>query len=82
MFFKIPAKIYSAFPRALLIPTPPSYELHAEYPLEVDTVPFGRYITGFTRMMYGFLRKMKRKMMVKEAFVLFFPVTLELNGES
>ena len=31
-------------------------------------------------MMFGLLRKTKRKMMVVEAFVLFFPVTLELNG--
>ena len=32
--------------------------------------------------MYCLLRKMKRKMMVAEAFVLFFPVTSELNGGS
>ena len=31
-------------------------------------------------MMSGLLSKMKSKMMVVEAFVLFFPVTLELNG--
>ena len=35
-----------------------------------------------TIMMFGFLRKMKRKMMVDEVFVLFFLVTLELNGVS
>ena len=33
-------------------------------------------------MMFGLLRKTKRKMMVVEAFVLFFPVTLELSGGS
>ena len=33
-------------------------------------------------MMFGFLRKEKRKMMVVEAFVLFCPRTLELNFES
>ena len=33
-------------------------------------------------MMFGLLRKMKRKMIVDEAFVLFFIVTLELNGGS
>ena len=33
-------------------------------------------------MMFGLLRKMRREMMVVEAFVLFFPVTLELNGGS
>ena len=33
-------------------------------------------------MMFGLLRNMKRKTMVVEAFVLFFPVTLELNGGS
>ena len=33
-------------------------------------------------MMFGFLRKMKSKIMVVETFVLFFTVTLELNGVS
>ena len=33
-------------------------------------------------MMFGLLRKIKRKMMVAEAFVLFFPVTSELDGGS
>ena len=33
-------------------------------------------------MMFGLQRKMKRKMMVVEAFVLFFPATPELNGGS
>ena len=33
-------------------------------------------------MMFGLLRKMKRKMMVTDAFVLFFLVTLTLNGGS
>ena len=31
-------------------------------------------------MMFGLLRNMKRKKMVIEEFVLFFIVTLELNG--
>ena len=31
-------------------------------------------------MMCGLLRKTKRKIMVAEAFVLFSPVTPELNG--
>ena len=31
-------------------------------------------------MIFGLLRKTKRKMMVAEAFALFFLVTLELNG--
>ena len=48
----------------------------------IDTVPFGCCIVGVTRMMFGFLRKIKWKMMVAEAFVLFFPVILELNGGS
>ena len=30
--------------------------------------------------MFGLLRNMKRKMMVAEAFVLFFTVTLKING--
>ena len=33
-------------------------------------------------MMFGLLRKMKRKIMVAEAVVLFFLVTLELIGGS
>ena len=33
-------------------------------------------------MMFSFLLEMKTKMMVSEAFVLFFPVTLEINGGS
>ena len=31
-------------------------------------------------MVFGLTRNMKRKMMVDEAFVLFLPVTPELNG--
>ena len=63
-----------------MTPPPPYYELHTEDPLEVDTVPFGFFIEGVTTMMFGLMRKIKSKMMVAEAFVLFFPVTLELNG--
>ena len=33
-------------------------------------------------MMFGLLRKIKREMMVVEVFVLFFPVTPELNSGS
>ena len=33
-------------------------------------------------MMLGMLMKMKRKMMVAEEFVLFLPVSTELNGGS
>ena len=32
-------------------------------------------------MMFGLMREMKRKMMVVEEFVLFFPVKPELNSE-
>ena len=32
--------------------------------------------------MFSFLRNMKKKMMVAEAFVLFFLVTLEVNSGS
>ena len=31
-------------------------------------------------MMFGLLRKMKRKIIVLEALVFFSPVTLEING--
>ena len=33
-------------------------------------------------MMFGLMRKKKSKIMVAEAFVLFFPVTPEINGGS
>ena len=56
--------------------------MHPEDPLEVDTAPFGCCISGVIRRIFGLLRKMKSKMMVAEAFVLFFPVALELNGGS
>ena len=80
---KIPAKLDSAFPRALMvISAPPSYELHPKDPLEFYTVTFGHFIAGVTRMIFGLLSKMKRKMIVVEAFVLFFSVTPELNGGS
>ena len=32
--------------------------------------------------MFGLTSKIKREMMVAELFVLFFPVTFELNGGS
>ena len=54
--------------------------MHPKDPLEVDTVSFGCCIAGVTRMMFGLMRKIKRKIMVDEAFVLYFPVTSELNG--
>ena len=66
----------------MVISAPPSYELHPKDPLEFDTVTFGHFIAGVTRMIFGLLSKMKRKMIVVEAFVLFFSVTPELNGGS
>ena len=80
--FRIHAKVDSELPRALLILSPPYYEPHTEDPLEVDNVQFECFIAGLTRMMLGLLMKTKRKVMVDEAFVLFSPVTLELNGGS
>ena len=83
IFLKIPAKVDSEFPRALLInPPPPSYELHSIDPLKVGSVPFECCIAGLTRMVLVLLKNMKRKIMVAEAFVFFFPVTLEINGGS
>ena len=82
MCFRIPAKLDSVFPRALLTPPPLFYELYPEKPLEVDTVKFECGIAGVIIMMFGFLRNMKREMMVFEAFFVFFTVTLELNGRS
>ena len=56
--------------------------MHPVEPLKFDTVPFECYIVELIIMMFGLLRKMKREMMVAEAFVLFVPVTLENNGGS
>ena len=61
---------------------PPSYDLHPKDPLEVDTVTFGCCIAGVTIIMFGFLKNIQSKIMVVEAFVLFFPVASELNGGS
>ena len=82
IFFRIPAKVDSEFSRDFWFSPPPFCDLHPEDTLEVDTVPFGCCIVGVARMMFGFLRKTKRKMMVVEEFVLFFPVAPELNGGS
>ena len=56
--------------------------MHPENLLEVGTVPFECYIGGVTRIMLGLLRNMKRKMMVVEAFVLFFSMSISehING--
>ena len=82
-FFRISFKVDSAFSRYLLILSPPSsHYLHPEDPLEFYTVAFGCCITGVTRMMFGLLSNIKSKVMVAEAFFLFFPVTPELNGGS
>ena len=83
MFFSNPCQGRFIIPKRFVdsLPTP-SYELNPEYPLEVDTVPFGCCISGVNIMIFGLPRKTKRKMMVFEGFVLFFPVILELNGGS
>ena len=54
--------------------------MNPEDQLEFDTVPFGLCIVGVTIMTSGLLRRRKRKMMVAEVFILFFPVAPELNG--
>ena len=56
--------------------------LHPEDPLELDRVPYECSVAGITRIMFGLLMKMKRKMMVIDACVFFFLVTLTLNGGS
>ena len=60
--------------------SPPSYELHPEDPLKVNGVPFDCSVAGLTIMVFSFLWKMKRKIMVAEAFVLFLSVTIGING--
>ena len=82
IFFRIYAKVDSSLPRALFIISSTLLSAASKDPLEVDTAQFGRCIAGVTRMMFGFMRKTKRKMVVVEAFVMFFPVTIELNGVS
>ena len=48
--------------------------------MKVNLVPYECSVAGLTRIIFGLLRKMKSKMMVVEAFVLFLLVALELNG--
>ena len=62
--------------------SPDSSSAAASSTLEVDRVPYECSVVGLSRMMFDLLRKMKREMMVAEAFVLFFPVTIEINGGS
>ena len=79
---QIPEK-YIQHPQELCWFSPLLYhKLYPKDPLEVDNVPFGLCIAGVTRMMFVFLRKTKRKMVVAEEFVLFFPFTPEINGGS
>ena len=61
---------------------PPTYKLNPKDPLEVDSVPPGRLIAEFPRMMSGLMRNMKRKLMVGVAFVLFVPNATSHNGGS
>ena len=83
VFFGIPSTVDSASPRALLIlPPPPSDDLHTKEPLKVYAISLGRPIAEIPRMIYCLLRSMKSKLMAEEAFVMFFPVTLEINGGS
>ena len=49
---------------------------------EVDSVTFGCFIVGATRMMFGFMRNMKRNILIVEVFVLFFLVEPETNSGS
>ena len=83
MFFSNPCQGRFRIPKSSVdsLP-PPSYDLQPKYPLEIDTVTFVICIARVIRMMYCLLSNTKRKMMVAEAFVLFFPVTPELNGGS
>ena len=69
-------------PKIFLGYFPPPYKLHHEYPLEFDAVPLGRLIAEFPRMMFAFLRNMKRKLMVGVAFVLFVPISNTKCGGS
>ena len=62
--------------------SPPSDDLHPKEPLKVYAITLARPIAEIPRMIYCLLRSMKIKLMVEEAFVMFFPVTLEINGGS
>ena len=81
VFFQIPDKVDLALPRALLILSPPKYKLYTEDPLEVCSVPPGLLMAEFPRMMFALLRNMKRKFVVRVAFVLFVPTSIAHDGE-
>ena len=55
---------------------PPIYKLHTEDPLEVYDVLLGRLIAESPIMMFDLLRNMKRKLMSRVEFVLFFPTSI------
>ena len=58
----------------------PTYELHPQYPLEVDDIPPGRIISELPIMMFALLINMKRKLIVGVAFFLFVPTAISHNG--
>ena len=48
--------------------------------MEVKAVPLGRLFVSVTRIMLGFLRNAKSKLMTREASVLFVPTSSEAYG--
>ena len=71
MFFFNPYQGRFSIPKNFVDSTLPPMIYIPNTHIEVDTVPFGCCIAAVTIMMFGLLRKTKRKMMVAEAFVLF-----------
>ena len=60
---------------------PPSYELHTEDPLDVNTVPF-ECCVAVKKNDVWFSEEDEEENGFFEAFVLFFPVTLDISGGS
>ena len=60
----------------MLVP-PSSDHLHPKEPLKVYDISLGRPIADIPRMIYCLLRSMKSKLMVDEAFVIFFLLHLK-----
>ena len=63
-------------------PPPLSYDLHPEYQLGVNSVPFDCCIGGVTRMMSGLLMNMKRKLWLLRHLSCFSLLQLNLIVEA
>ena len=62
--------------------SPPTYKLHPEDSLEVDTVPFGSLRVDVPTMVFPLLRGMKSKFMVRLNIFMFVFIVNSYGGES